>query len=309
MNSPSKQSNQNDSENSNINQIQNKEIDSLKKEISELKSQREQDKKNIDELKSLFQTEIKKLQNQIKSLSEEIVILKIKNKKKEDDNINNDNIINEDNIENSIEIDDNKYSLECLSRKLSIDITQGTDRTSLDIAIRNNSKEKYPENSCLICDSKKSHLLCDDVELGELEPNQQKIITIWFKNLKCISKGIYKCYIILKIGNRVYNSSKIELTLNVVSPQNIQNNIFQGSLASQNNPFLQNNGNNFNNINISNPFISNNNLNQEDQNNIVSIFRAMFDLYDDEAYPDERIKEAMMNNDNDYNKAFASLYN
>ncbi len=307
MNSPSKQSNQNDSENSNINQIQNKEIDSLKKEISELKSQREQDKKNIDELKSLFQTEIKKLQNQIKSLSEEIVILKIKNKKKEDDNINNDNIINEDNIENNIEIDDNKYSLECLSRKLSIDITQGTDRTSLDIAIRNNSKEKYPENSCLICDSKKSHLLCDDVELGELEPNQQKIITIWFKNLKCISKGIYKCYIILKIGNRVYNSSKIELTLNVVSPQNIQNNIFQGSLASQNNPFLQNN--NFNNINISNPFNSNNNLNQEDQNNIVSIFRAMFDLYDDEAYPDERIKEAMMNNDNDYNKAFASLYN
>lgn len=307
MNSPSKQSNQNDSENSNINQIQNKEIDSLKKEISELKSQREQDKKNIDELKSLFQTEIKKLQNQIKSLSEEIVILKIKNKKKEDDNINNDNIINEDNIENNIGIDDNKYSLECLSRKLSIDITQGTDRTSLDIAIRNNSKEKYPENSCLICDSKKSHLLCDDVELGELEPNQQKIITIWFKNLKCISKGIYKCYIILKIGNRVYNSSKIELTLNVVSPQNIQNNIFQGSLASQNNPFLQNN--NFNNINISNPFISNNNLNQEDQNNIVSIFRAMFDLYDDEAYPDERIKEAMMNNDNDYNKAFASLYN
>ena len=309
MNSPSKQSNQNDSENSNINQIQNKEIDSLKKEISELKSQREQDKKNIDELKSLFQTEIKKLQNQIKSLSEEIVILKIKNKKKEDDNINNDNIINEDNIENNIEIDDNKYSLECLSRKLSIDITQGTDRTSLDIAIRNNSKEKYPENSCLICDSKKSHLLCDDVELGELEPNQQKIITIWFKNLKCISKGIYKCYIILKIGNRVYNSSKIELTLNVVSPQNIQNNIFQGSLASQNNPFLQNNGNNFNNINISNPFISNNNLNQEDQNNIVSIFRVMFDLYDDEVYPDERIKEAMMNNDNDYNKAFASLYN
>ena len=309
MNSPSKQSNQNDSENSNINQIQNKEIDSLKKEISELKSQREQDKKNIDELKSLFQTEIKKLQNQIKSLSEEIVILKIKNKKKEDDNINNDNIINEDNIDNNIEIDDNKYSLECLSRKLSIDITQGTDRTSLDIAIRNNSKEKYPENSCLICDSKKSHLLCDDVELGELEPNQQKIITIWFKNLKCISKGIYKCYIILKIGNRIYNSSKIELTLNVVSPQNIQNNIFQGSLASQNNPFLQNNGNNFNNINISNPFISNNNLNQEDQNNIVSIFRAMFDLYDDEVYPDERIKEAMMNNDNDYNKAFASLYN
>ena len=35
----------------------------------------------------------------------------------------------------------------------------------------------------------------------------------------------------------------------------------------------------------------------------------MFDLYDDEVYPDERIKEAMMNNDNDYNKAFASLYN
>lgn len=305
-NSSSKSSNQNDSKNSNINQIQNKEIDLLKKEISELKTQREQDKKNIDELKSLFQTEIKKLQNQLKSLSEEIVILKIKKKKKEDDNINNDNIINEDNIDNDMEIEDNKYSLECLSRKLSIDIAQGTDRVSLDIAIKNNSKEKYPENSCLICDSKNSHLLCDDVELGELEPNQQKIITIWFKNLKCISKGIYKCYIILKIGNKVYNSSKIELTLNVVLSQNIQNNnIFH----AQNNPMIQNNFNNFNNINISNPLISNNNLNQDELNNKISIFRAMFDLFDDEICTDERIKNALINNGYDYGKAFASLYN
>ena len=171
--------NKNDSKNSNIPNNEKKEIELLKKEISGLKTQREQDKKNIDELKSFFQTEIKKLQNQIKSLSEEITTLKKNNKRQEHDNINNDNdnnnnIINNDDIVNCIEEDDIKYSLECLSRKLNIDIIQGTDKTSLDIGIRNNSKEKYPENACLICDQKFSHLLCDNVELGELEPNQQK---------------------------------------------------------------------------------------------------------------------------------------
>ena len=295
----------NDSKKPNILDNKNKEIELLKKEISDLKTQREEDKKNIDELKSFFQTEMKKLQNQIKSLSEEITTLKMNKKKQRNDNINNDNdnIINNDDIVNCIEEDDIKYSLECLSRKLNIDIIQGTDKANLDIGIKNSSKEKYPENACLICDKKISHLLCDDIELGELEPNQQKIITIWFKNLKCISKGTYKCYIKLMINNKVYNSSKIELTVNVVSSQNNQNtNMLQNNFGVQNNPHFQNN---FNNIN---PFLQNINGNQN-QNNNISAFRDQFNLYDIELYPDERIQNALMTNDNDFNKAFESLYN
>ena len=299
-------SNKNDSKKSNVPKRDNNEIELLKKEISDLKNQREQDKKNIDELKLLFQTEMKKLQNQIKRLSEEIKTLKMNDKKKEHDNINNgndNNNINNDDIVNYIEEDDIKYSLECLSRKLNIDIIQGTDKTNLDIGIKNNSKEKYPENSCLICDKKISHLLCDDVELGELEPNQQKIVTIWFKNLKCISKGTYKCYVKLMIDNKVYNSSKIELTVNVISSQNNQNNILANNLGVQNNPPFQNN---FNNINT-NPFWQSLNGNQELNNNI-SAFRKEFNLYDFELCSDETIKNALIINDNDFGKAFESLF-
>ena len=106
-------SNKNDSKNSNSPKNENNEIELLKKEISDLKTQREQDKKTIDEFKSFFQTEMKKWQNQIKSLSEEITTLKKNNKRQEHDNINNDNdnnnIINNDDIVNWIEEDDIKY--------------------------------------------------------------------------------------------------------------------------------------------------------------------------------------------------------
>ena len=282
------------------------EIEILKKEINDLKIQHQQDQKNISELKALFQTEIKKLNEKIKSLSKEIKSLKL-NQKVDDNNINNiNNVDNDEDNEEIIENKDNKYSLECLSRKLSIDIIQGTERTSLDIAVMNNSKLKFPENSLLVCDTKKSLLLCDDADLSQLEPSEQKIVNIQFKNLKYISKGNYKCIIVLMIENKVYKSSSIELTINVVAPiinennqQNNNNNI--NNFGINNNLNINNNINNYNNLN-SNPFLNN------DDNNGVSRFREQFSLFDYENIPDERIMNALLLNNNDFNKAFASLF-
>jgi len=282
------------------------EIEILKKEINDLKIQHQQDQKNISELKALFQTEIKKLNEKIKSLSKEIKSLKL-NQKVDDNNINNiNNVDNDEDNEEIIENKDNKYSLECLSRKLSIDIIQGTERTNLDIAVMNNSKLKFPENSLLVCDTKKSLLLCDDADLSQLEPSEQKIVNIQFKNLKYISKGNYKCIIVLMIENKVYKSSSIELTINVVAPiinennqQNSNNNI--NNFGINNNLNINNNINNYNNLN-SNPFLNN------DDNNGVSRFREQFSLFDYENIPDERIMNALLLNNNDFNKAFASLF-
>ena len=282
------------------------EIEILKKEINDLKIQHQQDQKNISELKALFQTEIKKLNEKIKSLSKEIKSLKL-NQKVDDNNINNiNNVDNDEDNEEIIENKDNKYSLECLSRKLSIDIIQGTERTNLDIAVMNNSKLKFPENSLLVCDTKKSLLLCDDADLSQLEPSEQKIVNIQFKNLKYISKGSYKCIIVLMIENKVYKSSSIELTINVVAPiinennqQNNNNNI--NNFGINNNLNINNNINNYNNLN-SNPFLNN------DDNNGVSRFREQFSLFDYENIPDERIMNALLLNNNDFNKAFASLF-
>ena len=282
------------------------EIEILKKEINDLKAQHQQDQKDISELKSLFQTEIKKLNEKIKFLSKEIKFLKL-NQKVDDNNINNiNNVDNDEDNEEIIENKDNKYSLECLSRKLSIDIIQGTERTNLDIAVMNNSKLKFPENSLLVCDTKKSLLLCDDADLSQLEPSEQKIVNIQFKNLKYISKGNYKCIIVLMIENKVYKSSSIELTINVVAPiinennqQNNNNNI--NNFGINNNLNINNNINNYNNLN-SNPFLNN------DDNNGVSRFREQFSLFDYENIPDERIMNALLLNNNDFNKAFASLF-
>ena len=282
------------------------EIEILKKEINDLKIQHQHDQINISELKALFQTEIKKLNEKIKSLSKEIKSLKL-NQKVDDNNINNiNNVDNDEDNEEIIENKDNKYSLECLSRKLSIDIIQGTERTNLDIAVMNNSKLKFPENSLLVCDTKKSLLLCDDADLSQLEPSEQKIVNIQFKNLKYISKGNYKCIIVLMIENKVYKSSSIELTINVVAPiinennqQNNNNNI--NNFGINNNLNINNNINNYNNLN-SNPFLNN------DDNNGVSRFREQFSLFDYENIPDERIMNALLLNNNDFNKAFASLF-
>ena len=280
------------------------EIEILKKEINDLKIQHQQDQKNISELKSLFQTEIKKLNEKIKSLSKEIKSLKL-NQKVDDNNINNiNNVDNDEDNEEIIENKDNKYSLECLSRKLSIDIIQGTERTNLDIAVMNNSKLKFPENSLLVCDTKKSLLLCDDADLSQLEPSEQKIVNIQFKNLKYISKGNYKCIIVLMIENKVYKSSSIELTINVVAPiinENNQQNNNMNNFGINNNLNFNNNLNNYNNLN-SNPFLNN------DDNNGVSRFREQFSLFDYENIPDERIMNALLLNNNDFNKAFASLF-
>ena len=283
------------------------EIEILKKEINDLKAQHQQDQKDISELKSLFQTEIKKLNEKIKFLSKEIKSLKLNKKEEDDNNINNiNNVDNDEDNEEIIENKDNKYSLECLSRKLSIDIIQGTERTNLDIAVMNNSKLKFPENSLLVCDTKKSLLLCDDADLSQLEPSEQKIVNIQFKNLKYISKGNYKCIIVLMIENKVYKSSSIELTINVVAPiinennqQNSNNNI--NNFGINNNLNINNNINNYNNLN-SNPFLNN------DDNNGVSRFREQFSLFDYENIPDERIMNALLLNNNDFNKAFASLF-
>ena len=278
-------------------------IDTLKKEIEDLKSITQRDQKNISELKLLFQTEIKKLQDQIKSLSAEIKTLKSKKNNKSSNNIDNiDNIDNnkiemEESDDDNMEIDDHKYSLECLSRKLNTDIMQGTERTSMDIVVRNNSKLKFPNNSYLICDQKNSLLLCENIDLSSIEPNEQKVIKIHFKNLRYISKGEYKSLVKLMVENKVYNSSKIELTVNVISPLNKFNNQ-QKNVGLVPNLFFNNNLNN-----PSNPFL------QNDNNNIVSSFREQFSLFDYDNISDERIKNALMANNNDFNKAFESLYN
>ena len=280
------------------NNNQNSDIEMLKKEIEILKAEKGKDKSKMEELKSFFISEINKLQRQIKSLSDELSLMKQKKKKirdnSGDNNINNDKDNYKMDLQESddnMEEDDHRFKLECLSRKLNTEIFQGVDKADINIVVRNNSKEKFPKNSCLICDSKQSLLLCENCDLSDLEPNQQKKINIQFKNLKNISKGEYKSIVKLSVENKIYHSSLIELSIKVISAPNIINNQLQNNIQ-------QNLGN------FQNPILNNNII-----SNPILMFRNQFNLFDIETYNDQIIENALRENNNDFSKAFESLFN
>ena len=299
-------------ENSNIynNKNNNEEILQLKKEIENLKIEQKNNNEKINKISKNFQNEIDKLKLIINDLTKEIYELKnkkIKNKKEE--NINNINNENNDNYNNDSDEEMNNdmtYSVQCLSRNSAIDIEQGKERASIDIVIRNNSNNKYPNNSYLICDNKNSLLLCEKVQLNELEPNQQQNVTILFKNLKYISKGKYRSIIKLQINNKIYDNSFFEIIVNVVENhqnRNAQPENFQANFLYPKDIIP---GSNFGNLNFGqNPNMNNMNNNIKE---IIVNFRATFELYDNDYVSDEKIEGALKRNNFDFYKAFNSLF-
>ena len=196
----------------------------------------------------------------------------------------NNNIIDDsdDNMEN-----DQAYSVECINNKKDTEILQGAEKTNIDIVIRNNSNKKYPKNTYLVSDTKNSLLLCEKVELNELEPNQQQGVSILFKNLKYVSKGIYNCIVKLQIENKIYNSF-FELKVKIL----------------ENNDFA------FPQRRFDIDFSERQNPNSSDnmEKNILD-FRAAYELYDNDFINDYKIEEALKKNNFDFAKAFESLYN
>ena len=255
----------------------NSELKQLKDEITNLKKLHIKDQLEIQEIKQKYQKEIDSLKEQFKSLLIQINELK-KNKK------GNNNIIDDsdDNMEN-----DQAYSVECINNKKDTEILQGAEKTNIDIVIRNNSNKKYPKNTYLVSDTKNSLLLCEKVELNELEPNQQQGVSILFKNLKYVSKGIYNCIVKLQIENKIYNSF-FELKVKIL----------------ENNDFA------FPQRRFDIDFSERQNPNSSDnmEKNILD-FRAAYELYDNDFINDYKIEEALKKNNFDFAKAFESLYN
>ena len=288
----------------------NEEILLLKKEIENLKIEQKNNDEKINKISKNFQNEIDKLKLQINDLTKEIYELKNKKiKSKKEENINNiNNITNENNDNYNNDSDeemnnDMTYSVQCLSRNSAIDIEQGKERASIDIVIRNNSNNKYPNNSYLICDNKNSLLLCEKVQLDELEPNQQQNVTILFKNLKYISKGKYRSIIKLQINNKIYDNSFFEIIVNVVENnqnRNAQPENFQANFLYPKDMIPEGN---FGNLNFGQNPNMNNNIKE-----IIVNFRATFELYDSDYVSDEKIEGALKRNNFDFYKAFNSLF-
>ena len=93
------------------------------------------------------------------------------------------------------------------------------------------------------------------------------------------------------VENKIYHSSSIQLIIKVIASPNNQNNQIN-SLSNarnyQNNLFA---------------------INMNNGTNLISKFRNQFSLLDTEAFSDQVIDNALRLNNNDFNKAFESLFN
>ena len=259
----------------------NTEVKQLKDEITNLKKLHIKDQQEIQEIKQKYQKEIDSLKEQFKSLLIQMNELK-KNKK-------GNNIIIDD---SDINMEDNQaYSVECLTNKKDTEMLQGAEKTYIDIVIKNNSNKQYPKNTYLIPDTKNSLLICEKVELLELEPNQQQNVSFLFKNLKYVSKGTYNCIVKLQIENKVYNSS-FELKVNILENRNYE----KRNLAFPQGKFDKD-------------FSEKQDPNSLDnmQKNILD-FRAAYELYDNDYINDYKIEEALKKHNFDFSKAFVSLF-
>ena len=293
--------NQENKKNNNLKNNSSNEIELLKKEINNLEAQHNNDEQKINDMSKYFQSEINLLKNQIKALTKEINELKnIKNKK----DLNNINNINNDNNNNESDEDmedPNRYSMQCLSSRLNIEILQGTEKADINVMIKNTSNEKFPQNTFLICDNKNSLLLCENVKLNQLEPKQQQNVLILFKNLKYVSKGKYRCIVKLQVNNKTYNSL-FEITVDVL--ENVQNPLQQqpnfiypqGIMPGQN----LGNFNQGQNMNIG--------VGGRDIEQLVINFKYQFELFNNDNITDEMIKEKLERYGYDFNKTFESLY-
>ena len=282
--------NQNENGDVDLNEDKKKEeIIKMKKEIVELKEQRTKDKLIIDEMKNNFTKEIESLKSVISKLNKEIKELK----KNNISNINNINNISDE------EMKDEKYSIECLSRKLKIEILKGTENANIEVMIRNNSEEKYPNNSYLICDNKNSLLLCEKIQLVELAPKQQQKVNILFKNLTYISRGTYKCIVKLQIDGKIYNSF-FEISIEVFD--NPQVNKFDQQNVQSKYSFKPN-------IALPNIFDDKNKNGKEEGNLAETIysFRNIFSIYNEDI-TDQKIAQALKENNFEFNRAFESLF-
>jgi hypothetical protein len=253
------------------------EIEILKKEIDELKIKNSEYEKKLEESNKYYTNEINLLKQQIK-----VLLSKFENSKGINKIISNDN----DNIIHEKEID-KKYSIECLTQNLKTEILQGSEKASIKLKIKNNSLEELPENTYLICDKKYSLLLCDNVEISKLEPNAEKIVTIQFRNLKYISVGEYKSIIKLKVDNKIYDSQKIELIIEIKKiPKN------ENDISYEDNMKIEDY------------------QGQKKDDGItlaIQAFRNQFNLYGDNI-SNEMIENALKISNMDFNNAFGMLF-
>ena len=214
-----------DFEDNNMNKLKEKkeEIIEFRDNINK-KTQSEENDKNEKENDAGIK--ILELEQKLNSMEKESKTLKEKNinlenkyeelNKKYKEKIDEKNLINTelDDITNK-KVNKKNYSYECTNLlSLSAHKNLGVDEISIEINLKNNGSDNWPENDTkLICD-RTSRIICKDTLIDPLAPNEEKAYKITFKNLKGYKAGEYKsklwfCINGEKLGEKIVLSIKV----------------------------------------------------------------------------------------------------
>ena len=114
---------------------------------------------------------------------------------------------------NSLIIKNNKYSYQCLTKKLAVSIYEGTEKATLSIVMKNNGNIPWTENTKLI-NGKDSHIIANHITLKPLKPNEQDTVEINFEGLKSLPARNYISYFLFSVDEQTYgNPLKTEIII------------------------------------------------------------------------------------------------
>ena len=113
-----------------------------------------------------------------------------------------------------MKINDDKYSYECLSSKLSVSVYEGSQQAQISIVIKNNGNLEWT-NQTLLIPAKNSQIKCNYIKLKPLKPREQNMVTITFDDLKNYPVNSYSSIFLFTVDEKIYGNP-IKIILNII---------------------------------------------------------------------------------------------
>ena len=104
---------------------------------------------------------------------------------------------------NFTNVNDDKYSYECLTSKLIVSIYEGSQQAKLVIILKNNGNLAWT-NQTLLINAKNSQIKCNYIKLKPLKPKEQYMIEITFDNLVNLPANNYSSIFLFTVDEKIY---------------------------------------------------------------------------------------------------------
>ena len=161
------------------------------------------------------------------------------------------------------------YSYECPNiMYLQQVIYVGTNTSNFTVIMKNNGKLDWPKNKTKLVFDKDSRIKGKDVELHPLKIDEEKNYTVVIEGLSHLVEGVYNANVWFNVNNKNYGKM-LNLRVEIIKKKEDPIKKYMKQIED---------------------------------------FRAQFELFDKNEWPDERLYELLLENDFDPEKTFAKIF-